>query len=77
MIRVCVTGHEAGDGMDWPWVRVSLRDVFVASDGKEAVTFLTKGTDQLFAEVALAHARGRQIIGQDPTSTVFRWDGSN
>lgn len=53
MTRVGVTGHQDREGIDWPWVRRSLRDALVTYSATEALTSLAQGTDQLFAEVAL------------------------
>lgn len=53
MTRVGVTGHQDRDGIDWSWVRRTLREALVTYSATEALSSLAQGTDQLFAEVAL------------------------
>jgi len=53
-MRVGVTGHQEREGMDWPWVRESLRELLTTNKATEALSSLAQGTDQIFAEEALA-----------------------
>lgn len=77
MIRVAVTGHEAGVGMD----RLGYASAFATGlshpTGKKAVTFLAKATDQPFAEVSQAQSLGQQFIALGLISRDVQWDGSN
>lgn len=54
-MRIGVTGHQARDGVDWAWVRATtlyeLKQIEIPSC---ALTSLAVGSDQVFAEVALA-----------------------
>lgn len=54
-IKIGVTGHQEREGLDWSWTRASIAAVLhdeVPVAG--ALTSLAVGTDQVFAEEALA-----------------------
>jgi hypothetical protein len=58
-----VTGHQAREGIDWVWVRSAIADVLQgAAPVERAITSLAVGTDQVFAEEALAQAIKVQVF---------------
>ena len=64
---VGVTGHQKRQGIDWTWVKQSLLSSLQNYNATEAVTSLAEGTDQIFAEAAMALAI--------PVSAVIPLDG--
>lgn len=55
MGRIGVTGHQAREGLDWAWTRTKVATILQeAASVDQALTCLAVGTDQLFAEEALA-----------------------
>ncbi len=54
-MRIGITGHQARPGIDWGWVRTTLRTEIANLNGvKEAMSSLAVGSDQVFADVCLA-----------------------
>ena len=51
---VGVTGHQKRDGVNWNWVKESLSSCLKKYPVKGAFTSLAEGTDQIFAEAAMA-----------------------
>lgn len=61
--NIGVTGHQKRDGLDWSWTRASISSVLhdeMPVTG--ALTSLAVGTDQIFAEEALACAIRLKVI---------------
>lgn len=53
--KIGVTGHQAREGLDWAWTRTEVAAILrEAAPVDQALTCLAVGTDQLFAEEALA-----------------------
>lgn len=53
-MKVGVTGHQAREGIEWPWVeRIVQTELIKLGRLKEAFSSLAAGTDQVFAEAAL------------------------
>ncbi|MCY1669552.1 hypothetical protein OVA07_00805 [Novosphingobium sp. SL115] len=53
--KIGVTGHQAREGLDWGWTRTEVAAILQeAASVDQALTCLAVGTDQLFAEEALA-----------------------
>lgn len=54
-MRIGVTGHQTREGIDWAWVRaITLNELKQIESPSCALTSLAVGSDQVFAEVALA-----------------------
>lgn len=54
-MQVGITGHQARDGIDWLWVRNTIRVELSKIGGIEkALSSLAAGSDQVFTEVALS-----------------------
>lgn len=52
-MRVGITGHQARNGIDWSWVRDTIRLELARVDNiEQCLTSLAVGSDQVFAEVA-------------------------
>lgn len=53
-MQIGITGHQARDGIDWSWVRNTIRVELSKIIGIErGLSSLAAGSDQVFAEVAL------------------------
>lgn len=53
--KIGVTGHQAREGLDWVWTRTEVAAILRETTSvDQALTCLAVGTDQLFAEEALA-----------------------
>ena len=53
-MQIGITGHQARDGIDWSWVRDTIRVELSKIGGIErGLSSLAAGSDQVFAEVAL------------------------
>jgi hypothetical protein len=54
-MRAGVSGHQKRQGIDWNWVRETLRQELLQVDHvQRALSSLAIGSDQIFAEVALS-----------------------
>jgi hypothetical protein len=54
MMRVGITGHQEREGIQWPWVRHTVRvELNKLKDVRGTFSSLAMGSDQLFAEVAI------------------------
>lgn len=53
-MRIGITGHQTRDGIDWPWVKNTIRAELSKVVGVEqCLSSLATGSDQVFTEVAL------------------------
>ena len=53
-MRIGITGHQSRDGIDWSWVKNTIRVELSKIVGVEqCLSSLAAGSDQVFAEVAL------------------------
>jgi hypothetical protein len=52
-MRIGVTGHQARPGIDWAWIERELRAEIKKLEATTAYSSLAKGSDQVFAQVAL------------------------
>jgi hypothetical protein len=54
-MRIAISGHQARPGIDWPWTAQALREILERHAPVErAFTSLAAGSDQVFAQQALA-----------------------
>ncbi len=69
--------HAAGDGIqdDTKAIQIALDEL---SDGKHSnVLFIPKGTYRITSTLTMQSVNGIAIIGEDPLTTIIKWDGSS
>jgi Pectate lyase superfamily protein len=67
--------HAAGDGVqdDTKAIQMALDEL---SDGKHSsVLYIPKGTYRITATLTMNSVNGIAIIGEDPLTTIIKWDG--
>lgn len=52
-MKVGISGHQKREGIDWEWVRHSLRTILISNNASIAFSSLAIGSDQIFASEAL------------------------
>jgi hypothetical protein len=69
--------HAAGDGIqdDTKAIQAALDEL---SDGRHSpVLFIPKGTYRITATLTMKSVSGIAIIGEDPLTTIIKWDGAS
>lgn len=52
-MKIGVSGHQERDGIDWEWVRISVRNILIEKKASTVFSSLAAGSDQIFASQAL------------------------
>lgn len=68
--------HAAGDGItdDTKAIQAAMNDL---CDGKHSpVLYIPKGTYKITATLTMKSVLGMAIIGEDPLTTIIKWDGA-
>ncbi|MFK0207206.1 hypothetical protein [Agrobacterium sp. NPDC090283] len=53
-MKIGVSGHQKRAGIDWGWVRTSIRHILIEKNASTAFSSLAVGSDQVFATEAIA-----------------------
>lgn len=54
-MRIGVTGHQNRSGIDWPWVKATVRvELSKIADVERVISSLAAGSDQIFTEIAIS-----------------------
>ena len=75
-MKIGITGHQERKGIDWMWVRETMRRAFSNFDHPiEAYGSLAEGADQIFAELALeVGAQVFTLVPKDDYIKHYRGD---